>query len=89
MQLLPSYHLVAASPLPLDIGCIFLVGSGILLLMIVQQLVAILEFSQEKMSTHPSILPNAHLPLPQILGPLRTTLNLLCVCCISEMTKPG
>ena len=26
MQLLPSYHLVAASPLPLDIGCIFFGG---------------------------------------------------------------
>ena len=38
-------------------GVIFLVGSNILLLMVVQQCVAILEFLQEKMSTHPSILP--------------------------------
>ena len=31
-----------------------MVGSNILLLMAVQQLVAILEFSQEKVSEHPS-----------------------------------
>ena len=51
-----SYHLVEASPLPLDMGYLFLVGSNILLLMVVQQRVTILEFSQEKMSTHPSPL---------------------------------
>ena len=34
----------------------FLVGSNILPSMVVQQLVAILEFSLEKMSTHPSTL---------------------------------
>ena len=38
-------------------GIIFLVGSNILLLMVVQQCVAILEFLQEKMSAHPSIPP--------------------------------
>ena len=42
--------------LALDVGYLFLVGSNILLSMVVQQWVAILEFSQEKMSTHPSTL---------------------------------
>ena len=36
----------------------FLVGSSILLLMVVQQRVVILEFSQEKMSSCPSTLPS-------------------------------
>ena len=53
--LLPS---VRASPLSLDMGYYFLVGSNILLLMVVQQLVVVLEFSQEKVSTHPSTLPS-------------------------------
>ena len=35
----------------------FLVGSNILLLMVVQQLLAILDFSQEKMKAHPSTPP--------------------------------
>lgn len=43
-----SYHL-CASPLPLDMGCVFFGGVNILLLMVVQQLLAILDFSQEKM----------------------------------------
>ena len=38
-------------------GYLFLVESNILLLMVVQQQVAILEFSQKKMSPCPSILP--------------------------------
>ena len=54
----PSYNLVWASPLSLDMDYLFLVGSNSLLLMVVQQLVAILEFSQEKMSKHPSTLPS-------------------------------
>ena len=33
--------------LPLDVGYLFLVGSNIFLLMVVQQRVVILEFSQE------------------------------------------
>ena len=41
----------------LDVGYL-LMGSSILLSMVVQQLAAILVFSQEKMSTHPSILPS-------------------------------
>ena len=41
-------------PLPFDMVYLILVGSNILLLMLVQQWVLILEFSQEKMSTpHP------------------------------------
>ena len=45
--------LVGVSPLSFDVECLFLVGSNILLLMVVQQLVVIFEFSQEKMSTCP------------------------------------
>ena len=40
--------------LALDVGYLFLVGSNIFLLMVVQQRVLILEFSQEKMSAHSS-----------------------------------
>ena len=46
------------SSLLLDVGYLFLVGSNILLLMVVQQLVIILEFLQEKMSVHPSTPPS-------------------------------
>ena len=54
----PSYCLAGASPLPLDMGYLFLVGSNILLLTVVQQQVVILEFSQEKMSARPSAPPS-------------------------------
>ena len=54
----PPTILLGASPLPLDMGCLFLVGSNILLLMVVQQQVLILEFSQKKMSTCPSTPPS-------------------------------
>ena len=50
MQFCPSYCLVGASPLPLGVEYLFLVGSKILLLMNVQQLAAVLE-SLQKMST--------------------------------------
>ena len=42
------------------LGCryLFLVGSDILLSMVIQQLVEILVFSQEKMSAPPSALPS-------------------------------
>ena len=53
-----SYCLAGASPLPLDVGCLFLVGSNILLSTVVQQQFVILEFSQEKMSTYPSTPPS-------------------------------
>ena len=43
----PLLPFVAASPLPLDAGYLFLVGSSILLSMVVQQLFAFLVFSQE------------------------------------------
>ena len=52
----PSYCYAGASPLPLDMGYLFLVGSNILLSMVVQQQGVILEFSQEKVSSHPSTL---------------------------------
>ena len=55
---LPFYHLAGASPLSLDVGYCFLLGSNILLSMLVQQQVAILELVQEKMSTCPSTLPS-------------------------------
>ena len=40
-------------------GVPIFVGSNIFLLMVVQQRVVILEFSQERMSTHPSTLPSS------------------------------
>ena len=42
----------------LDMVYLYLVGSNILLSMAVQWLVAILEFSQEKMNARPSTLPS-------------------------------
>ena len=45
LDFFPSYHLPGASPLPLDMGCLFLVGSNILLSMVFQQWVVILELS--------------------------------------------
>ena len=54
-----SYHLTVAFSLSLDVGCLFLVGSRILPSMVVQQLAAILLFSQ-KMSACP---PLHHLQL--------------------------
>ena len=54
----PPTILMGAFPLPLDVGYLFLVGFSILLLMIVQQWVVILEFSQEKMSSCPSTPPS-------------------------------
>ena len=57
----PSYCLAGASPLPLDMGYLFLVESNILQLMVVQQRVVVLEFSQEKMSTCPSTPPFSRL----------------------------
>ena len=61
----PSYCLAGASPLPLDMGYLFLMGSNILLLMAVQQLVVILEFLQ-KMSAHPSTMPSCTTSLPRL-----------------------
>ena len=63
MRLHLSCCLVAATPLPLDVGYPFLVGSNILPLRAVQQRVAILMFSQEKMSTRPSTLSSGSLQL--------------------------
>ena len=52
----PSFHLAWASSLPLDEGYLFMVGSNILLLMVVQKWVVILQFLQEKMSAYLSTL---------------------------------
>ena len=52
--LLPSYWASLSS----NVGYLFLVGSSVLLLMAVQQLVAILVLSQEEMSTRPSTPPS-------------------------------
>ena len=56
LPLLPSSW---ASPLPLDMRYLFLVGSNILLLMVFPQWVAVLQFLQEKMCAHPSTLPSS------------------------------
>ena len=53
----PPTILLGLLPCPWVWG-IFLVGSNILLLTVVQQQFAILEFSQEKMSTYPSTPPS-------------------------------
>ena len=54
----PLQCLFVASPLYLDMGYLFLVGSSVLLSMVVQQLVVILVFLQEEMSAHPATLPS-------------------------------
>ena len=41
-MILPPYHLAGASPLPLDMGYLFLVGSNILRSTVVQQQVVVL-----------------------------------------------
>ena len=64
MHFCPSYHLAGASPLSLDMGYLFLVGSNIFLSMVVQHRGASLEFSQEKMSAHPSTPPSWILSIP-------------------------
>ena len=46
------------SSLSLDVGYLFLVSSGVLLSMVVQQLVAILMLLQEEMDAHPFTLPS-------------------------------
>ena len=37
-EISPSYHLAGVSPLPVDVGYLFLLGSNILLLTVVQRL---------------------------------------------------
>ena len=51
--------LAGASPLSLDVGYLFVVGSNIFQSMVVQQRVVILAFSQEKMSVPPSTPPSS------------------------------
>ena len=58
LWLCPSYHLIVASPLSLDVGYLFLVSSSVFLLMFVQQLVVIPVLSQEGVSAHPSTPPS-------------------------------
>ena len=53
-RLRPSYCLVAAFPLSSDVGFLSLVGSSILLLVAVQQLLPVLVFSPE-MSARPTL----------------------------------
>ena len=52
MLIVPLLPFTGAFSLSLDVGYLFLVGSSILLLMVVQQLVVILVLWQE-MSAHP------------------------------------
>ena len=54
----PSYHLVAAPSLYLDVWYLFMVGSSVLLSMADQQIVAVLVLLQEEMSTYLSTLPS-------------------------------
>ena len=56
--LCPSYVIAAVSSLSLDVGYLSFMGSSILLLMVVQQLVAILVLLREEMSTRPSTPPS-------------------------------
>ena len=64
LWLCPSYHLIVASPLSLDVGYLFLVSSSVFLLMIVQQLVVVLVFSQEGVRARPSTPPSWFLISP-------------------------
>ena len=54
----PSYHIAVTSSLSFDMEHLFLVGSRVLLLVVVQQLVVILVLSQEDVCVHPSTLPS-------------------------------
>ena len=58
LRLCISYHPIVGSSLCLNMGYLLFVGSSVLLSMVVQQLVAILVFSQEEMRAHPSTLPS-------------------------------
>ena len=51
-----------ASPLSWEVVGFFLVGSSVLLLMVVERLVEILVFLQEKMSSRPLTLPSCLTP---------------------------
>ena len=61
MKFSPSYYLAGASPLPLDLGYLFLVESKILL--VVQHQVVILDVSQEKIRAPPSTPPPCMIPI--------------------------
>ena len=54
-----DFIVIAAAPsLSLDMEYLFLVGSSALLLMVIQQLVAILVLYQEEVNADPSIPPS-------------------------------
>ena len=52
MQFCSSYHLAGASPLPLDVGYLFLVGSNIFQSTVVQQQVGVLAGEDELRSLY-------------------------------------
>ena len=54
--------------LSFNMGYLFLMGSSVFLLMVVQQLVAILMFLQEEMSTHPSTLPSSSVQFSHLVS---------------------
>ena len=60
LWLCPSFCLIAASPLSLDVGFFFffLMGSSVLLSMFVEQLVVILVLSKEEVNAGSSTLPS-------------------------------
>ena len=66
------HHLLGACPLLSGVGYLFLVGSNILLLMVVQQRASILKFLLEKMTTRPSTPPSWILWNPQGISEARS-----------------
>ena len=58
LRLCLSYHLIMASSLCLNMGYPIFLGSSVFLSMVVQQLIAILVFSQEEMRAYPPTLPS-------------------------------
>ena len=59
IMIAPLYHLATGLFFVFGRGVPFLMGSGVLLSMVVQQLVAILVLLQEEMSTHSPTLPSS------------------------------
>ena len=75
MRFHPSHCFAGTSPLPLEVGYLFLVGSNILLSMVAHQQVVILEFSQEKMSTPPSTPPSCQFACKSLTPDLKAVLK--------------
>ena len=85
LWLRPSYCLAVASSLSLDVEYLFMVGSSVLLLMIVQQLVVILALSWEEMSIRPS---TRHLELEVVSMFIMGHLNILIYGAFTQISCP-